>query len=702
MKKRILSMALAVLLILSLTPFTASAANQTPAAPYKFTISNILRWDYDANGLFVDLDGDGVPELLVAQTMSGGGTGASFYAVRSGKPECLLDTTTLRGDLNLYSTRYQSIDVVSLGGKKQLMAMQSSHVLAGQDEVYGPIYRDQAEFWLFDYANGEVTQTDHWSYQFLELEDGRYFADESVVKHNGVLSTPEALDAMWSRLSIQTTVSCFSDSNGMPLTVLLHVAKGKFRDVPDGQYYSEPVDWAVAHGVTNGTSITTFSPDDPCTRGQVVTFLWRAAGSPEPTSADHPFRDIKPSDYFYKAVLWAVEQGITNGMDLTHFGPDVPCTRAHVVTFLWRAQDQPAAGTANPFVDVPAGAYYTDAVLWAVKEKITNGMDDKHFAPDSTCIRAQIVTFLYRALADRLPPAPPPVGDLRMACGGEAYTNTQLFGENIAYLISGHTMTYVEALSSDGSAANLATLQSGKAQLCLCRADAASYAYTGTRGDTGVAAYQDFSVLAAVNEDPIEIITLDDSIQTVDDLRGKTVAIGEKGSLLYYNALDILGAYGLTEADITPVYLPDADAVYAMKNGDLDTAFICRTADFWSGARLYDLYYSYVTMDEAHVAALLAEKPYYRPYPFAVENADGETTIYYTVSVCTLLLARNDVADSDVGNILSTICDRFTMQSIMDMTKIFREEGFAQSVTDIPYHPAAAAFYAEQGGGKTP
>ena len=309
-----------------------------------------------------------------------------------------MDTTALRGDLNLYSTRYQSIDVVSLGGKKQLMAMQSSHVLAGQDEVYGPIYRDQAEFWLFDYANGEVTQTDHWSYQFLELEDGRYFADESVVKHNGVLSTPEALDAMWERLSIQTTISCFSDSNGMPLTVLLHVAKGKFRDVPDGQYYSEPVDWAVAHGVTNGTSITTFSPDDPCTRGQVVTFLWRAAGSPEPKSANHPFRDIKPSDYFYKAVLWAVEQGITNGMDATHFGPDVPCTRAHVVTFLWRAHEKPIVVTVNPFADVPADEYYTDAVLWAVKNEITNGMDATHFGPDSPCIRGQIVTFLYRDL----------------------------------------------------------------------------------------------------------------------------------------------------------------------------------------------------------------------------------------------------------------------------------------------------------------
>ena len=172
-----------------------------------------------------------------------------------------------------------------------------------------------------------------------------------------------------------------------------------FEDVePDG-YYRDAVEWAVENGVTTGTSKTTFSPNKACTRAEAVTFLWRAAGSPEPKSAGNPFADVHESDYFFKPVLWAVEQGITNGMDLTHFGPDVPCTRAHVVTFLWRSHNQPAAGTNNPFSDVPANEYYTDAVLWAVKNEITNGMDATHFGPDSPCIRGQIVTFLYRDLA---------------------------------------------------------------------------------------------------------------------------------------------------------------------------------------------------------------------------------------------------------------------------------------------------------------
>ena len=172
-----------------------------------------------------------------------------------------------------------------------------------------------------------------------------------------------------------------------------------FEDVePDG-YYRDAVEWAVENGVTTGTSKTTFSPNKACTRAEAVTFLWRAKGEPEPKSASNPFVDVKADDYFYKAVLWAVEQGITNGMDKTHFGPEVACTRAHVVTFLWRSHNKPAAGPSNPFSDVPANEYYTDAGLWAVKEKITNGMGATHFGPDNTCIRGQIVTFLYRDLA---------------------------------------------------------------------------------------------------------------------------------------------------------------------------------------------------------------------------------------------------------------------------------------------------------------
>ncbi len=173
-----------------------------------------------------------------------------------------------------------------------------------------------------------------------------------------------------------------------------------FRDVTAGQYYYEPVLWAVNHipQITNGTSANTFSPNATCTRDQIVTFLWRAMGCPEPKSTSNPFVDVKPGDYFYKPVLWAVEKGVTNGMDATHFGPTEACTRAHVVTFLWRAHEKPAAGRINPFVDVPAGQYYTDAVLWAVSRGITNGVDATHFAPNNACLRGQIVTFLYRDL----------------------------------------------------------------------------------------------------------------------------------------------------------------------------------------------------------------------------------------------------------------------------------------------------------------
>ena len=165
-------------------------------------------------------------------------------------------------------------------------------------------------------------------------------------------------------------------------------------------YCYDAVLWAVNHEpqITNGTGANTFSPEATCTRDQVVTFLWRAMGCPEPTSTRNPFVDVAASDYFYKPVLWAVEQGITNGMDETHFGPTVPCSRAHVVTFLWRSHGKPEAGTYNPFADVPSGEYYTSAVLWAVSKNITNGIDATHFGPDAPCQRGQIVTFLWRDL----------------------------------------------------------------------------------------------------------------------------------------------------------------------------------------------------------------------------------------------------------------------------------------------------------------
>ena len=172
--------------------------------------------------------------------------------------------------------------------------------------------------------------------------------------------------------------------------------RSSFVDVPSGSYYEDAVDWAVANGITTGTDAAHFSPDGICTRAQAVTFLWRAAGRPAPESRTMPFTDVPADSYYYDAVLWAVENGITKGTSSTTFSPDDTCTRTQIVTFLWRSEQSPAAGSSNPFTDVSADAYYADAVLWAVKEAITTGTTRTTFSPDAECTRAQIVTFLWR------------------------------------------------------------------------------------------------------------------------------------------------------------------------------------------------------------------------------------------------------------------------------------------------------------------
>ena len=170
-----------------------------------------------------------------------------------------------------------------------------------------------------------------------------------------------------------------------------------FTDVKEGAYYVDAVKWAVDKAVTSGKTVTTFAPNESCTRAQAVTFLWRAAGSPEPKSVLLPFADVPAGSYYAKAVAWAVENGITKGVSGTLFAPNATCTRAQIVTFLWRAQQSPASGGANPFVDVRADAYYYDAVLWAAKEGVTSGTGSVTFSPDVTCTRGQIVTLIYRS-----------------------------------------------------------------------------------------------------------------------------------------------------------------------------------------------------------------------------------------------------------------------------------------------------------------
>ena len=187
-------------------------------------------------------------------------------------------------------------------------------------------------------------------------------------------------------------------SDKAKLTVSELGAMTAFSDVPEGAYYTDAVAWAVEKGVTSGTSSTTFSPNADCTRAQIVTFLWRAAGSPAPKSKESSFADVAADAYYSDAVRWAVENGITSGTSATTFSPNATCTRAQTVTFLWRSQKSPADGAANAFTDVAEGTYYTDAVKWAVKNGITSGTGANTFSPNADCSRAQIVTFLHRCM----------------------------------------------------------------------------------------------------------------------------------------------------------------------------------------------------------------------------------------------------------------------------------------------------------------
>ena len=176
-----------------------------------------------------------------------------------------------------------------------------------------------------------------------------------------------------------------------------YTEKVKFDDVSDDDYFADAVAWAAEKEITTGIGEGLFGPNEGCTRGQVVTFLWRAAGEPMPTVSENPFEDVSEGDFFYTAVLWAVEKGISTGVSAEKFDPASTCTRGQIVTFLWRSFGKEAAGIDNPFGDVSDGDYFYDAVLWAVDHGITTGVSAEKFAPDATCTRGQVVTFLYRA-----------------------------------------------------------------------------------------------------------------------------------------------------------------------------------------------------------------------------------------------------------------------------------------------------------------
>ena len=400
MKKRILSMTLALVMVLALLPFAALAAEDYDLSPYTEVLEGA---GADVFGTYYDLDGDQSPELILTR-----GDAESFavdiYTLADGAAKKIFNMGFVVGP-----TDYRYVAVLrNAAGKVNLLINDQYSEYVGTDEDDIDWYDSHLRNQIYAVNGAAITHyatAERQELRTLSDEEGNYLYIPAESRYQipaGSVSDDQYYDWMdryYDEYAFVLEVSPDEAMDGVPADQLLAAAKGGFMDVPAAAYYADPVAWAVEKGVTNGTSRLTFSPENPCTRGQVVTFLWRASGSPEPKSASNPFVDVKTDDYFYKAVLWAVEQGITNGMELTHFGPETACTRAHVVTFLWRAHEKPAAGTENPFSDVPSGAYYTDAVLWAVAQKITNGMDAAHFGPDNTCLRGQIVTFLYRDLA---------------------------------------------------------------------------------------------------------------------------------------------------------------------------------------------------------------------------------------------------------------------------------------------------------------
>ncbi len=224
---------------------------------------------------------------------------------------------------------------------------------------------------------------------------GWYIGDQMVSDSLSYTFQVSADTELTAKFTVKSTEPSEPSEPSEPVDV--PPADNPFNDVHENDYFFSPVEWAVENQITTGTAPETFSPEEACTRGQIVTFLWRAKGSPEPQTTANPFTDVQQGEYYTKAVLWAVEQGITNGSSATTFSPDDTVTRGQTVTFLWRTEGSESISVDNPFTDVPANQYYSDAVLWAVKNQITTGKTASLFGPEDPCTRAQIVTFLYRA-----------------------------------------------------------------------------------------------------------------------------------------------------------------------------------------------------------------------------------------------------------------------------------------------------------------
>ncbi|MBQ2920780.1 MAG: discoidin domain-containing protein [Oscillospiraceae bacterium] len=338
-------------------------------------IYSYWRGDHQDSALTIDL-GQSREISEIGIQWRYGGKGRDFDILTSLDGESWTTAKQIRGNGDFFQTIALDAPVTARYVKMQGIASNASVYMIQEFMVYESV--DKAALTALLAEAGEILSA----------------ADPAVILAGAMLENPLTTQA-------EATAAAAALEEALEQAEPV-VPENPFVDVPEGIYFHDPVLWALEKGITKGVDATHFGPDMDCTRAQVVTFLWRAAGSPEPASLENPFADVKESDFFFKSVLWALEKGITKGVDATHFGPGAACTRAYVVTFLYRAMGKPEiTSTDSVFRDVAdPGVYYYTPVLWAVENGITKGVSANTFGVDQICSRAQIVTFLYRAYSD--------------------------------------------------------------------------------------------------------------------------------------------------------------------------------------------------------------------------------------------------------------------------------------------------------------
>ena len=367
------------------------------------------------NGGSVDQDGDGTQNDLPAESISLNQTSVTPYSnttpntvqlIANVTPDNTADSVTWSSDNEAVATVNESGLVTAVSNGSATITVTAGNVSAactvtvttytsggGSSDDDDPTY----SVTLPKNVKGGEVKTSH-----RYAEQGNTVTITVDPDKGYVLDTLTVLDGKDKEIKLTEKNGKFTFT--MPASKVTVEAMFKaagnnpFIDVPAGSYYEDAVVWAVEKGITSGTSAVTFDPNGNCTRAQAVTFLWRAAGSPAPKTKVMSFTDVPSGSYYETAVLWAMEQGITKGTSDTAFSPNASCTRAQIVTFLWRANGSPAVSGNSAFTDVAADAYYAAAVTWAEKNGVTGGIGGGLFGSGNNCTRAQIVTFIYRSV----------------------------------------------------------------------------------------------------------------------------------------------------------------------------------------------------------------------------------------------------------------------------------------------------------------